>query len=166
MHGPINIIYLIYRPALVIVLLKCQLISQCMVENRLNKIFSMILPLSFLLQPLNSNCFKVTVGLKSLSGFLALRQLSKEERLYCCNDWVYWYTIQSVIYNFTMLKGIFNVCFFFTHLPIVAFLCEALENLAGLSCWICAWNVLLNWVTLQIIVFVGFKYEVVIQKSH
>ena len=26
-------------------------------------------------------------------------------------DWVYWYTMQSII-NFTKLKGIFNVCFF------------------------------------------------------
>jgi hypothetical protein len=37
------------------------------------------------------NCFKITTGLmvKSLSGFLPLRQLSWEGRLYLCSDWVY-----------------------------------------------------------------------------
>ena len=59
------------------------------------------------------NCFKVTIDLvvKSLSGFLLLWQLSEKGRLYLCSGWVYWYTIQSVINNFTLLKWIFNVCF-------------------------------------------------------
>jgi hypothetical protein len=35
--------------------------------------------------------------MKSLSGFLPLRQLSC---VYLCCDWVYWYTIQSVNNNF------------------------------------------------------------------
>jgi hypothetical protein len=57
------------------------------------------------------NCFTVTMGLmvKLLSSFCPLRQLSSEGSLYICSDWVYCYTIQSVINNITMLKGIFNV---------------------------------------------------------
>ena len=45
------------------------------------------------------NSFKVSIALmvKPLSGFLPLRQLSLEGRLYLCSDWVYRYTIQSVI---------------------------------------------------------------------
>ena len=55
-------------------------------------------------------CFKVTIGfmVKSLSGFLPLRQLSLEGHLYLCSDWVYSYTTQNVINNLTMLKGIFT----------------------------------------------------------
>jgi hypothetical protein len=45
--------------------------------------------------------------------------------------------------------------FFFTHLPIGALLCKVLENLPGLCGWICAWNSLFDWGTLQIIVCVG-----------
>ena len=42
-------------------------------------------------QPLNFNCFNVTIGLKlkSLSGFLPLQQLSLEGSLQLCSDWVY-----------------------------------------------------------------------------
>ena len=104
---------------------------------------------SFLSQPLNSNCFKVNIGLmvKSLSGFLPLRQLSSGGSLYLCSDWVFWYTIQSVFNNFTMLKGIFNVCFKKQkHLPL-----GALENLPGLCGWI------LDWGTLQLSVCVGVQ---------
>jgi hypothetical protein len=55
--------------------------------------------------------------------------LTELGRLYRRSDWVYCYTIQSVIAKVTMFKGIFNVCFYIlTHLPIGA-LCEALENL-------------------------------------
>ena len=37
------------------------------------------------------SCFKVTIALmvKSLSGFLPLRQLSLEGSLYLCSDWVH-----------------------------------------------------------------------------
>ena len=67
--------------------------------------------------------FIVTKGLmgKSLSGFLPLRQLSSEGLLYVCSDYIH-----RVINNFTMFKGIFNICFlfyffiFFTHLSIAA----------------------------------------------
>ena len=42
-------------------------------------------------------------------GFPSSPANKREGRLYLSSDWVYWYTIQSVIINFTMLKGIFNV---------------------------------------------------------
>ena len=60
-------------------------------------------------------CFKVTIALvvKSLSGFFHLCLLSQEGSLYLCSDWVCWYTIESVINNSPMLRGIFNVCFFY-----------------------------------------------------
>jgi hypothetical protein len=58
-----------------------------------------------------------------------------------------------------MLNGIYSMSAFliFTHLPIGALLCDALENLPGLCGWICAWNVLLEWGTLQIIVTCGVQ---------
>ena len=92
----------------------------------------------------------------SLSSFLPFQQLSEEGRLYLCSDWVYWYTIQSVINNFTIVKGIFNVCFF-----IWTNMCPSLQGIA-LCSWICVWNTLLDWGTLQIIVYVGYRDEVVI----
>jgi hypothetical protein len=58
---------------------------------------------------------------------------------------------------------IFNVCFFF--LPIGSLLREAFENLLGMCSWICVWNSLFDWGTLQIIVCVRYRDEVGIQKS-
>ena len=86
-----------------------------------------------------SNCFKVTIGLmvKSLSGFLPLRQLSQEGRLYLCSDWVYWYTIQNLINSFTNAqRDIQGLLFYFYQIGVL--LCKALENLSGLCGWICA----------------------------
>ena len=40
-----------------------------------------------------------------------------------------------------------------------------IENFPGLRGWICVWNSLLEWGTLQIIACVGYRDEVVIQKS-
>jgi hypothetical protein len=47
-------------------------------------------------------------------------------------------------------------------LPIYQFSARHWKNLPG---WICVWNSLLDWGTSQIIVCVGYRDEVVIQKS-
>jgi hypothetical protein len=60
----------------------------CLVANRMLLIHPQFSPITDIKL---CNCIKVTIGLmvKSLSGFLPLRQLSEEGRNYLCSDWVY-----------------------------------------------------------------------------
>ena len=66
--------------------------------------------------PQTSKCF-LSNGINNMHIFASGPELQAVRFGYVilgenCGDWVYLYTIQSVISNFTIFKGIFDICFF------------------------------------------------------
>ena len=70
--------------------------------------YSVVDPTHCLLSPPLNSVLKSPLS-SWWNPLFSLRQLSQEGRMCLCRYRVYWYTIQSLINNFTMLKGTFNI---------------------------------------------------------